>query len=138
MSQPRILVVDDEVTIRIAFRLVLRSKGFDVIEAGRGAEALEICAGEPPDLVLLDLLMPDLTGRDVLRQLDPAFKARVPIIVVSASDDPKRQAEVFALGAVAFIVKPFRNATMTAAVEHFLHSRGAPVDYIPDLRLPDA
>ena len=120
MSKARILIVDDEVIIRVALRLALRQLDVDTLEADDGRAALALCAEAPPDLILLDLLMPDMTGIDVLTALAPDFKAKVPVIVVSATDDRRRQDEMFALGAVAFILKPFANTTLVGAVEHFL------------------
>ena len=87
MAEPRgrILNVDDYVPARYARSEVLRRAGYEVIEAGTGAEALRIVAEERPDLVLLDINLPDLSGFEVLERLKrDAATAEIPVVVVTS------------------------------------------------------
>src|SRR5205823_6066768 len=84
-NKARVLVVDDEAQIRRALRVALRANGYDVEEAETGEEALDAVATRPPDLVILDLGLPDLDGVEVCRRLREW--SRLPIIVLSAHGD---------------------------------------------------
>src|SRR6185436_6582706 len=85
MTKPRILVVDDEPHILRLLQVTLRGGGYEVVEAVAGEPALEAAATNPPDLVLLDLGLPDIDGVEVCRQLRTWSQA--PIIVLSARGD---------------------------------------------------
>ena len=81
----RILVVEDDAWIRTFIRDVLTDEGYDVVEAADGRTSLRLAAARPPDLVLLDLAMPELTGVDVLHELKRARGTQpVPVLVLSA------------------------------------------------------
>jgi len=102
---PRVLVVDDEEQIRRAVRMALRANGYEVIEAGDGETGLDLAAAERPDLIVLDLALPDMDGVDVCRRVREW--SQVPVIVVSAARDD--DAKVYALdaGADDYVTKPF-------------------------------
>ncbi|MDD5039472.1 MAG: response regulator [Dehalococcoidales bacterium] len=102
-AQKRVLVVDDEPGIGNVLRIKLRLSGYDVTTTTSGAEAIELIRTQPPDIVLLDILMPDVTGMDVLDTVRTF--SRVPIIVFTAKPDIAQ----FALknGANDCIAKPF-------------------------------
>lgn len=103
----RILVVDDQEDIRLLLRIELSADGHQITEAADGEEALAALAADPPDLMLLDIMMPVLDGWEVLRRL--AGKVDPPIVVVTgmASDDHRHIAELLELGALDVIAKPF-------------------------------
>src|SRR5918993_4839766 len=86
MSTPRILVVDDNPPLRYALGRTLRQHGFEVIDAGTGEEALHLTGSVQPDLVLLDVNLPDIHGFDVARRLKAGERTRtIPILQISAS-----------------------------------------------------
>lgn len=104
---PRIMVVDDDPdTVSILARH-LRREGFDAIEAVSGAECLRLAEEAPVDIILLDLMMPDMDGFDVCRALkDNPGTAEIPIIMITARDDLDARAEGMRLGVSDFLAKP--------------------------------
>ncbi|MGH7389857.1 MAG: response regulator [Candidatus Rokuibacteriota bacterium] len=101
----KILVVDDEPATLATFAEYLQSEGFEVATAGSGSEALAALDLEKPDGILLDVLMPDMTGIDVLRQIR-AKNFRVGVLMVTAVDDTTTAREAQALGAFGYVLKP--------------------------------
>jgi len=103
----RIMVVDDDPdTVSILARH-LRREGFDAIEAVSGAECLRLAGEAPVDIILLDLMMPDMDGFDVCRALkDNPGTAEIPIIMITARDDLDARAEGMRLGVSDFLAKP--------------------------------
>ncbi|MEY2892323.1 MAG: hypothetical protein RJA98_2231 [Pseudomonadota bacterium] len=118
--RPRLLLVDDEPANLQVLRLILQ-KNHRLAFARDGDKALELAAQEPPDLVLLDVMMPGLSGLDVCRQLkaQPATR-HVPVIFVTALSDPQHEAEGFAAGAVDYITKPVSGPIVLARVRNHL------------------
>jgi two-component system KDP operon response regulator KdpE len=104
-ASPRVLVVDDEPQIRRALRVALRANGYGVEEAATGEEALDLVAVRPPDLVILDLALPDMDGVEVCRHLREW--SRVPIIVLSAHGEEELKVEALDEGADDYVTKPF-------------------------------
>lgn len=102
---PRILLVDDEVSIQRSLAPLLQSHGYDVEIAGTGQLALKAAADHPPDLVVLDLGLPDLDGTEVCRRLRE--ESKVPIIILSARDREADKVRALDLGADDFVTKPF-------------------------------
>jgi DNA-binding response OmpR family regulator len=102
-----VLVVDDDPDIRLLFRLELSAEGHRVGEAADGAEALAAIAAEVPDLVLLDIMMPNVDGWQVLRELDPETGPPVVVVTALASADGRHVEELLELGALDVIAKPF-------------------------------
>jgi two-component system KDP operon response regulator KdpE len=101
----RVLVVDDEPQMRRALNAGLRGNGFDVLLASSGEEALDRAALELPDIVLLDLALPDIDGLDVVRQL--RAWSNVPIVVVSARGEERDKIAALDIGADDYLTKPF-------------------------------
>ena len=104
-----ILVVDDERDVVQCMAIYLECEGFQVLRAYDGVEALEIVRATPPDVVALDVVMPKLSGLDVLREMqaDPAT-AHIPVVMLSAiSARPERIAATLDLGAIFYMTKPF-------------------------------
>jgi two-component system, OmpR family, KDP operon response regulator KdpE len=120
VSRPRILVVDDEPQIRRALRVALRANGYDVAEAETGGEAVDAVALDRPDLVILDLALPDLDGVEVCRRLREW--TQLPIIVLSAHGDDQAKVRALDEGADDFVTKPFSVpellARMRVAIRH--------------------
>ena len=101
----RVLVVDDEPQIRRALLLNLRARGYDVLEAASGEAAVQAAASEHPDLVLLDLGLPGMSGLDVIAAL--RGWSQVPIIVLTVRDDERAKVLAFDAGADDYVTKPF-------------------------------
>jgi two-component system KDP operon response regulator KdpE len=110
----RILLVDDEAAIQRAVGPLLRSRGFDADIVGTGAEALKMFADETPDLVVLDLGLPDLEGTEVCRRIRAASK--VPIIVLSARGAETDKVNALDLGADDYVTKPFGPEELLARI----------------------
>jgi CheY-like chemotaxis protein len=106
--EPRVLLVDDELSIRTIVRVNLESDGMVVAEAADGAQALERVREERPALVLLDVMMPDVDGWQVAEQLasDPDTRD-IPVVFISARAAREDRARAQELGAVGYVTKPF-------------------------------
>ena len=124
-----ILVVDDEPPIRRLLRMSLASQGFQVSEAASGKDALAEIERARPDLVILDLGLPDIDGSDVIRTLRGNGNA-VPILVLSSRSGEKGKVEALDLGADDYVTKPFGTAELfariRAAFRHRLQQQGEP------------
>ena len=128
----RVLVVDDEPQILRALRINLRVRDYDVHVAATGAEALEVAGRYPPDLVILDLGLPDLDGVEVIQGLRGWTKA--PIIVLSGRADSVDKVEALDAGADDYITKPFGVEELLARMRAAARRTGAPED-LPRIRL---
>jgi len=122
----RILIVDDEEINLEFFEVMLANLGFDVIKATNGLEALETVRKRKPDLIVLDNIMPKLTGWEVTRILktDPEYAeySDIPIIMFSALDDVKDKVEGLELGAEDYITKPFNFSEVLARIRAVLRN----------------
>lgn len=121
MTGPRILVVDDEPQIQRFLRPALAAAGYEVIEAVDGANALKLLATAAPDLVILDLGLPDIDGKEVVRNL--RGWSQVPVIILSARDRETEKIEALDLGADDYIEKPFGIGELTARIRTALRHR---------------
>ena len=117
----KILVVDDIEDIRSLLQEALQANGYHTLEAADGREALSMIEAESPDLVILDIAMPVMSGFQVLRQLRK--NSDIPVIMLSARTDTVDKVESLELGADDYITKPFEIAEMTARVEAVLRRR---------------
>ena len=117
----RTLVVDDDFMAASVHRqFTERVPGFEVVgEATTGAEALELVARLQPDLVLLDVYLPDLSGVEVLRRLRAGGQAHVDVIAITSAKDVNVLREAMHLGVVHYIVKPFTFATLRERLETY-------------------
>ena len=120
----RVLVVDDEPQIRRALLLNLRARGYDVLEAASGEAAVQAAASEHPDLVLLDLGLPGMSGLDVIAAL--RGWSQVPIIVLTVRDDERAKVLAFDAGADDYVTKPFGMDELLARLRAALR-RSSPV-----------
>jgi PAS domain S-box-containing protein len=126
VSTPLILVVDDNPPLRFALGRTLRQHRFDVIEAGDGATALELAASAQPDLILLDVKVPDITGFDVARELKLNELTRtIPILQISASFVQEHRVDGLAAGADAYLVEPVEPGELVANIRALLRMRDA-------------
>jgi two-component system, OmpR family, KDP operon response regulator KdpE len=105
VNQPRVLVVDDEPQIRRALRLVLRANGYEVAEVDTGEGALDALVGKPFDLMILDLMLPDVDGVEVCRRLREW--SQLPVLVLSAHGDEEIKVRALDEGADDYVTKPF-------------------------------
>ncbi|MEJ8310281.1 response regulator [Agrobacterium larrymoorei] len=114
MTLGRILVVDDEPQIRRFLRPALAAAGYDVIEAENGADAIKSAATAAPDVIILDLGLPDMDGKDVIANL--RGWSTLPIIILSARDRETEKIAALDLGADDYIEKPFGIGELTARI----------------------
>jgi two-component system, OmpR family, KDP operon response regulator KdpE len=127
MSGLNILVVDDEPQIVRFLRPALTASGYNVLHAATGREALRLIATHSPDLVVLDLGLPDMEGKDVLREARRFYLA--PILVLSARDREAEKIEALDLGADDYVEKPFAIGELLARLRTALrHRHGGAVE----------
>ena len=120
----RILVVDDVPTNRTLLAQLLERKFYDVVTARTGEEGLEICRAAPPDVALLDVMMPGLSGYDVCRimKADPAL-ADIPVVIVTTLDDADERRAGIEAGADDFLTKPVRPDALFARIRSLLRMK---------------
>ena len=120
MTETRVLVVDDEPQIQRFLRVALMAAGYGVLTAETGSAALRLVANGAPEIILLDLGLPDMDGKEVLRSIRQFSNA--PVIVVSARDREGEKIEALDLGADDYVEKPFAigelMARLRAALRH--------------------
>ena len=136
-SPPKVLVIDDEPPIRKLLRMGLSAHGYEILEAPSGRIALEQLEQEKPDLVILDLGLPDIQGLDLLRMIRSRNES-VPIVVLSSRGDEAGKVQALDLGADDYVTKPFGMdellARMRAALRHQLQTHGErPIFRVGDL-----
>ncbi|WP_206830959.1 response regulator transcription factor [Alicyclobacillus fructus] len=122
MAQTRILVVDDEERIRRLVRMYLERNGFEVDEAADGREALNKALSQAYALIILDLMLPGMDGRDVCAQIRQ--HSNVPIIMLTAAGDEANRVHGFELGADDYVVKPFSPRELVLRVRAMLKRTG--------------
>jgi two-component system KDP operon response regulator KdpE len=127
VSTARVLVVDDEPQIRRALRLVLRANGYEVAEVASGEAALDALVLQPFDLMILDLLLPDLDGVEVCRRV--RAWSRLPVVVLSALGEEEVKVRALDEGADDYVSKPFSAPELLARMRSAL--RRASVDATP-------
>lgn len=122
----RILIVDDVATNRIVLKVKLSAARYETMQAGSGAEALRLVGQYAPDLILLDVHLPDMTGLEVLARLkaDPAT-AEIPVLMITAFPDPRTRLAALQAGAADHLVKPFDEQILLARLRGLLRTREA-------------
>lgn len=122
----RVLVIDDEPAIRRLLKTSLTAESYDVVEAATGEEGWAAFSRMKPDVVLLDLGLPDIDGREVIRRIRSV--GLTPIVVLSIRSDERGKVEALDLGADDYVTKPVGmdelNARLRAALRHHLQQRG--------------
>ena len=123
-AMARLLFVDDDAELRAIFRRTAERHGFTVLTAGNGTEGLDLARSDQPDLVVLDVNMPGMDGRDVCRELKAADDTRgIPVLFLSARGDPFSRQLGLELGAEDFIEKPFDLDGLKREVKYMLRKR---------------
>ncbi len=121
---PRILVAEDEKDIRELIAFTLRFAGFDVLLATNGAEAVEVAEAERPDLVILDVRMPRMSGYEACRRLkENPQTASLPVVFLSAKGQDSEIQQGLASGAEEYILKPFAPDELIQQVRSILNRR---------------
>lgn len=115
----KILIVDDEAGMCLIMRDFLKEAGYETAMASNGREAFNLLPQLNPDLILLDLGLPDVNGRDVLRHVK-ATMSHIKIMIISAYGHPETRNELLSLGADFFLAKPFMPEDLQAAVKEVL------------------
>ena len=125
-DKAQILIVDDSSASLKLMTTLLTNQGYQVRPASSGPLALRSVAIETPDLILLDVKMPDMDGYEVCRQLkaDPQT-CNIPLIFISGLDDVVNKVKGFAAGGVDYITKPFDSEDLLARIEHTSHCDGS-------------
>ena len=115
----KILIADDEQQLALAVKIRLQSRGYQVVTASNGQQALELAEQEHPDLIILDVLMPVMDGYSCLRELNKRFgRGRIPVIILTARD---RMKDLFELeGIVDYVIKPFDHEDLLIRMERAL------------------
>ncbi len=120
----KILVVEDEQTMRETLVFLLRSEGYTVLEAEDGEQAVNIFNAEGADLILLDLMLPKLTGKDVCKAIRTT--SDVPIIMLTAKDTEIDKVIGFEIGADDYVTKPYSKNELLARMKAVLRRNGGP------------
>jgi len=124
MESRRILVVDDEPRVREMIEFRLRQYGFEVLQAGDGREALAVASKEQPDLVLLDVMMPELDGFQVCSRLKQhEATEHIPVVMLTAKAEAKDVTRAFNSGAVDYVVKPYDPVVLQQKIMQNLSAR---------------
>jgi CheY-like chemotaxis protein len=120
-APPLVLVVEDSDAIRGAFTILLEESGYAVAAAATGAEAVRLAEARAPDLVLLDLGLPDLPGLDVARRIKAAAPT-IPVVALTGRDDPADREALLAAGCAAYLVKPVDTQALIRALPGYIAS----------------
>jgi DNA-binding response OmpR family regulator len=127
-TAPIILVVDDEATIREVVCRYLERDGFQVLEAPDGFNALDMIVDNPPDLIILDLMLPGIDGLTITRQIrQHSQRSSIPIIMLTAKGETNDRIRGLDLGADDYIAKPFSPREVVSRVNAVLRRTGDPV-----------
>lgn len=126
-NKKRILCIEDEAAMIELTRVVLEQEGFEVLEAIGGTQGLEIIRRERPDLVLLDLMMPDVNGWEVYRQMKAdETLAKIPVIVITARSQAIDKVLGLQVAKVdGYIIKPFALDELLTSIENILSRQGS-------------
>ena len=120
-----ILIVDDEPAVRDVLAGILGLQGHEVTEAVSGVDALERFDAELHELVISDVMMPDMNGFDLLTELGPRLGDRIPFLILSSHDDPDGVEAAIYAGAFDYLIKPFIPAKVAEVVDRALEEAQA-------------
>lgn len=121
MANPKILVVDDEPDVVMLIATTLRGEGFEVIPAYDGLEALDKVSVQKPDLIILDIMMPMMSGYEVCQQLKANPESQhIPVVCLSSAHTPDARAQSLHVGAVTLLTKPFLPNELVAQIKRHL------------------
>lgn len=117
----RILIVEDTKTIVMVEKLMLAGHNYEIDTAGNGVEGLEKIKATRPDLVLLDIMMPEMDGIEMCRQLKSNPETRsIPVIMVTTKGEPERVEQAFIAGCEDYVTKPIDKVELTSKVSKYL------------------
>ena len=116
----KVLICEDEEILLTAIEFRLRKKGYEVLLASDGKQALEKVKTEKPNLVVADIMMPHITGLELVDYIRNEFKSDLPIIIISALEHDDVVLQAFRLGANDFVTKPFKPAELVLRVKRLL------------------
>jgi len=119
----KILVIDDDTAVTDLLSVLLRSQGFDVTATNSSSDGLSLIRDNEPELIILDLMMPEIDGWEVCRSVRTF--SQVPIIVLSALNDPSMVASVLDAGADDYLTKPLRMEALVETLSRWLPGTGA-------------
>jgi CheY-like chemotaxis protein len=119
MAGKKILIIDDDMTALDIVDFLFEEKGYNVVRRADGITALECVEQEQPDIILIDLMMPRMSGQEAVRQIR-AKGIRVPIVVFTAVDDPEVHHEALEAGSDVVITKPCKPDALVKSVEKLL------------------
>lgn len=121
MANPKILVVDDDDTIISVVEAILKKNGYNPVCAHGGEEGLQMANDESPDAILLDRIMPDMDGNEVLRSLQESQKTReIPVIMLTGKNAIHDVSASLELGARDYIVKPFDEENLLVRLKNIM------------------
>jgi DNA-binding response OmpR family regulator len=136
MSQKKILLVEDEKNIRDILRDNLEYEGYSILEAEDGLKGLEIAKNENPDLIILDLMLPQMHGYDFIKQLKKT-NPTIPIIIVSAKSEEIDKIKGLDLGADDYITKPFQIRELVSRIKAVFRRYNKTNEYIQNFSFKD-
>lgn len=121
MANPKILIVDDEPDVVALLETTLKAEHFTVVKAYDGLDALDLVNSEKPDLILLDIMMPMMSGYEVCEQIksNPSSQ-HIPVMCISSAHSPDARAQSLRAGAVTLVTKPFFPAELVAQIRRYL------------------
>lgn len=120
-----ILIIDDDITALDIVDILFEGQGFEVVRQASGSAALEHLKESTPDVILIDLMMPNMQGQECVRQMRERGVS-VPIVAFTALDDPRVHQEACQAGCTKVIVKPCKSKDLVKEIEQLLPSRSAP------------
>lgn len=116
----KILIVDDDPHIRKLIRVILSDEGFTILEAEDGKDALSLLDSEKVDLIILDIMMPNMDGWDLCENIRTYYSDSLPILMLTAKGETAQKVKGFNLGADDYLVKPFHPAELLARIKALL------------------
>lgn len=126
MANKKILVVDDEPDVVMLIERTLKAEGFQVLAAYDGIGALDLVSSEKPDLVLLDIMMPMMSGYEICEQIKANPESQeIPVVCMSSAHTPDARSQSLRVGAATLLTKPFMPAELIAQVKRYLPQQEA-------------
>lgn len=124
MAKYKLLIVEDDTDINNLLKKILKDAGYEIEQAFSGTEAMFYFDKSVPDLLLLDLMLPGMSGEELLRQIRGERKCNIPVLVLSAKNALKDKVELLRIGADDYITKPFEPEEIVARVQAALRRSG--------------
>lgn len=121
-TRPTILVVEDDPALQPLLVALLEDESYQTLSAGTGAQALEQLAAATPDLILLDLRLPDIDGYELCQRIRASYGPQLPILMLSANRDPRDVIEALRVGATDYLRKPFDAEELLIEIRAYLPS----------------